>query len=164
MLEKYRPNFESLSREEAVLTATAIAARTRTDVHPSRLFDSCCEAGLDQADVVLAMAPDPTPLGVVCLEKIVGSPIVRPAKKTQARRPRAQQQSKQSRSRAPLRDDRVIRIVATENPKKPGSKSHARFEAYQDGMTVQEFCLRGGTRADVKWDAARGYIRIEGDT
>jgi hypothetical protein len=31
-------------------------------------------------------------------------------------------------------------------------------------MTVQEFCRRGGTRADVKWDAARGYIRIEGDT
>lgn len=57
-------------------------------------------------------------------------------------------------------DPRVITCIVP-NPKKPGSKSHARFELYREGMTVSEFMAVGGTTADIKYDAGHGYIRVD---
>lgn len=165
MLDKYRPNFESLTPEEAALAMDCLTRRVSGVVLPGettggQLFDMCCSTGIDQADVVLALASDPTALGVSCLEKIVGRPIQRPDNRPkQATTGRTQQKPK--KPRPVLRDDRVIRVLVETNPKRPGSKSHARFGLYEDGMTVQQFVQAGGTAADVKWDAERGYIRVE---
>jgi hypothetical protein len=160
MLDRYRDNFAALTPEEATHAASAIARRHPT--FPSAttgtaLYDACASVPLDQADVVLSMARDSSAIGVVCLEKIVGSPIQRPTQK----QPRTPKPKTPRAPRPELRDDRVVRLIATDNPKRPGSASHARFALYRDGMSVQEFCRLGGTRADVKWDAERGYISVE---
>lgn len=57
-------------------------------------------------------------------------------------------------------DPRVITQVVP-NPKKPGSKAHARYALYREGMTVTEFMAAGGTSADVKYDADHGFIRVD---
>lgn len=53
-----------------------------------------------------------------------------------------------------------IKVLVEENPKRKGSASHARFAKYKDGMTVSEFISKGGTAADVNYDAAHGYIKL----
>jgi len=72
----------------------------------------------------------------------------------------------------PLPTD-VIRVLATENPRRYGTKSYRRFECYTGGMTVSEYeeevrqqlgeaearkCLN-----DLKWDSDRdrSIIRLE---
>ena len=42
--------------------------------------------------------------------------------------------------------------------KRPGGKSHARFDKYMGARTVTEFLQLGGTWADLKNDSDRGYI------
>ena len=54
----------------------------------------------------------------------------------------------------------TITLVATENPKRPGSASFARFALYQTGMTIAEYLKAGGQRSDIRWDTARGFITL----
>jgi hypothetical protein len=42
-------------------------------------------------------------------------------------------------------DDATITLLASSNPKKPGSKSYERFKHYRDGMTVRSFLSAGGS-------------------
>lgn len=167
MLQKYAENFAALTPEETTKLAVAIANRHEGTIGPrgmcsptgEHLFKHVAEAGLSQADVVMAMAPDPTPEGVVILEKLIGRPIVRATEKP-AKAPRP---ARSPAPRGPAKrgsDPRVVTHVAP-NPKKAGSASHARFELYKVGMTVDEFVAAGGTIADVKWDSERGFIKLE---
>lgn len=64
--------------------------------------------------------------------------------------------------RAREADTEVIAVLVA-NPKRPGSLSFARFAIYTTGITVGEFLERGGRRADLKWDADHGFIRIYPD-
>jgi hypothetical protein len=52
-----------------------------------------------------------------------------------------------------------IRILRP-NPKLKGSKAWHRYNLYQDGMTVNDFLLRGGTRSDLHYDVDHGFIDI----
>lgn len=151
MLDKYRPNFESLSEDEAVLIASRIDDDATTG---DELFEHCSERGLDQAAVVMSMARDATATGVSALEKLVGKPIQRRA--ATASKPKAQRGP-----RPVLRDDRIIRLLVDKNPKKVTSKAHAKFALYRDGMTVSEYREAGGTADEIKWDAERSFIRVE---
>lgn len=54
------------------------------------------------------------------------------------------------------------------NPKKPGSKAHARFALYKADMTVGEyqvackaagFSVRNAT-ADIAWDVKHGFVKL----
>ena len=45
-----------------------------------------------------------------------------------------------------------------ENPKKPGSKSYDRYEAYKYTICFQEFLEEGGSLGDFKNDLKKGYI------
>lgn len=65
--------------------------------------------------------------------------------------------------------DPAAKIVAVvENPKKAGSRSHARFALYKVGATVQEFidaCVAAGfpakeATADISWDRRKNFITI----
>jgi len=47
-----------------------------------------------------------------------------------------------------------------DNPKMPTSMSFARYEKYKLAKTMGEYFALGGTRGDVKYDTARGYMRI----
>ena len=53
----------------------------------------------------------------------------------------------------------IITLVVTENPKRGASKD--RYDAYKSGQTVDEFIAAGGTRGDVNWDIAHGFITVE---
>lgn len=56
----------------------------------------------------------------------------------------------------------AVTLLVTGNPKREGSKSHARFANYVDGMTVQAALDAGLTTADLVYDAAHSHIAIEG--
>jgi hypothetical protein len=45
------------------------------------------------------------------------------------------------------------------NPKKVGSASHPWYEGYKSATTIAEFMKLGGTRAALRWDWARGYVK-----
>jgi hypothetical protein len=58
--------------------------------------------------------------------------------------------------------DRIIRRLVNRNPKRYGSSTWQRFERYAEtGITVAEAFRRGMTQADLRWDVAHGFIRIE---
>ena len=46
-----------------------------------------------------------------------------------------------------------------ENPKRQGSQSHGRYERYKAAKTLEEMLDLGGTRGDIYYDMARGYIK-----
>lgn len=60
--------------------------------------------------------------------------------------------------------DAIISLKVEGNPKRPGSKAHAVFAQYTDGMTVQAFLDAVGDAAtpNLVYDAAHGFISIEG--
>lgn len=170
MLEKYRPNLASLTEPEAAMLSAAVARE-----HPAAqveqggsMFAAFSHAGLDQADLVLALAPDPSPEAVVVLEKLVGRPIQRAAAAPAAGM-RMRDTPLAPRSAAPRprgaavkrSDTRKIAWVSEKNPKKPGSAAHAKFALYRVGMTIDEFVSAGGTLADVKWDTERSFVKLE---
>jgi hypothetical protein len=65
-----------------------------------------------------------------------------------------------------------ITLLAPQNPKREGSKAHAVFSCYKDGMTVGAFCdavdakdggeHKGSATPNLVYDAAHGFIKIEG--
>lgn len=69
-------------------------------------------------------------------------------------------------------DDLRIEVRVSQNPKRAGTKAHARFALYRDGMTVAEYkaaCTahdgkhaRPGFRylGDLKWDEERQYVMV----
>ena len=44
------------------------------------------------------------------------------------------------------------------NPKKVGSKSHARYEGYKKSRTIGEALEKGASRADIRYDADHGFL------
>lgn len=46
------------------------------------------------------------------------------------------------------------------NPKRKGSKAHARFEKYMKAKTVSEFLKLGGLAADLRYDGDKGFLKI----
>lgn len=168
MMEHYRPNFAALSAEASALLASALTRRFPDKKPEGDLFEFCRTAGLDQADVVMSLAADPSPLAVQALETVIGKPIQvghpclkGPAPKpAEGEEPAPAPRTKMQRAPRPTKSDpRVVTFVAP-NTKKPGSKSHARYELYAVGMTVQEALAAGLTGADIKWDSERGNIKI----
>lgn len=60
--------------------------------------------------------------------------------------------------------DAKITLLSAVNPKREGSKAHAIFAKYVDGMTVQEFLDAGGEEAtaNIVYDTKHGFIAVEG--
>ena len=164
MLQRYQPNFESLTQAEAALVARHIARVTKDENFVcddgGLLFQRVSNMSMNHAQVVLAVAPDPSPEAVVALEKLVGRPIVREAMpQPNQRAPRVARDPNAPRASRRM-DNRVIVSVAP-NPKKITSASHARYELYKVGQTIDEFLKAGGTTADVNWDIDRGFVVVE---
>ena len=49
-------------------------------------------------------------------------------------------------------------VLLQDNPKRPGTASHLRYEMYKSANTKAEFIMFGGTSADFLWDQKHGYI------
>jgi hypothetical protein len=62
-------------------------------------------------------------------------------------------------TRAVHADDAKITKVEA-NPKREGTKAHARFALYKKGMTVREALEAGVTRQDLRWDTERKLVVI----
>ena len=56
--------------------------------------------------------------------------------------------------------DAVIKVLVEKNPKRATSAAGKRFDLYKPGMTVAQFLLSGGWRADLVWDAKQGFIEV----
>lgn len=156
MLEKYRENYDKLSGDALA------AVISRTSVNPPAgmsIFDALHERGFEQADVLLALAPDPTVQGIVAIETVLGKPIVREVPKSKETKSRGGAVRK---AKSKITDNRIITRVGP-NTKKQGSKSWERYNLYREGMRVDEFLKAGGTMADVKWDFERGSIDLNGE-
>ena len=54
----------------------------------------------------------------------------------------------------------VITVLATENPKRKGTRAWTRFALYESGMTVAKYLEFGGRTGDVNHDAEAGYISL----
>lgn len=57
----------------------------------------------------------------------------------------------------------AIVYVLVPNPKRPGTRAHARFACYQNGKTVKECLTAGVTEADIKYDVAHDFIVLDKD-
>lgn len=75
------------------------------------------------------------------------------------------------RSRGPrgTTEDAVITLLVDGNPKREGSKAHAVFSYYEDGMTIGAFAdalaaaeLGKEATPNLVYDSKHGYISIEG--
>lgn len=72
----------------------------------------------------------------------------------------ATETAKPARAHTASGENREITVLAAENPKRVGSKAHARFALYRTGMTVAEFFAAGGTASDLTWDVKHAYISV----
>ncbi len=77
-----------------------------------------------------------------------------------------------ARPRTEYQDNYRIEVRVADNPKRKGSKAHARFALYRDGMTVAEFkaaCVKHDGKsarpahrylADLHWDEKHQFITV----
>lgn len=170
ILSKYEPAFRELTTAELDRVMVGLAAQ-----HPDLLEIEDLESGDDlleycranhisQAEVIMGMATDISPVAVMAVERLCMRPIDRRSpsqveREREAASPRPVIASVSSREATT--DQRVIRILVEGNPKRAGTSAHDRFARYQDGMTVAQFLSRGGTRGDLSWDQERRFIRID---
>ena len=74
------------------------------------------------------------------------------------------EKAKANSGRVKFPDDGKITLIAKENPRRKGSKSHQRFDLLRSGMTVGEYLKEGEKLgADVSnlaTDVKRGAISI----
>lgn len=64
-------------------------------------------------------------------------------------------------TKSTIADDATITLLVDKNPKRPTASAYARFALYRTGQTVAEFLAAGGTKADLSWDRAHDFIRID---
>jgi hypothetical protein len=59
-------------------------------------------------------------------------------------------------------EDAALKLLVTENPKKEGSKSYARFQSYFKAKTVGEAMTgdTGVTYQDIVYDIGHGFIKV----
>ena len=60
-----------------------------------------------------------------------------------------------------LNDARIA--VRQDNPKKAGSKSALRYDAYKAATTASEFLRLGGSKADLAHDCTKGFVTVLDD-
>ena len=64
--------------------------------------------------------------------------------------------------REPIDASAIVRVCVRENPKRPGTKAYAVFDRYEDGQTVARHNKGLGIElSDIRWNLAKGYIRLE---
>ncbi len=59
--------------------------------------------------------------------------------------------------------NKVITVLAPENPKREGTKCREWFDWYKrgkKGMTVEAYIKKGGKLGDIRWDLKKGYISL----
>lgn len=81
-----------------------------------------------------------------------GTPLVTAAKKANG---------KKSSGSGGFSPTAKITLLVPKNPKREGTKAHAKFAKYKNGMTVQAFIDGGGRAFSLAWDVKRKYISVK---
>lgn len=172
ILPKYEDAFAGLTPQELAVLLPALGLPLVRHDRPFTGRDLCEHARthhISHADIIMSVRHDTTPIGVSIVERLIMRPIDRrtPYEVNISRLPRPPGSHRTasnptgSASASRAGDDMVIRRVSENNPKRPGTDSHVRFEYYQDGMTVAQYLAKGGRRPDLAWDTDKGFIRLE---
>lgn len=140
--------------EEIRLATVAEAEAARVGIDP--FAKSNREIAASLAAAALAAAPK-----VAEAPKVAKVKAEKPAKAPKAAR------KVEAAPRVKAAPEGVITAVVA-NPKKAGSRSHARFALYRAGQTIAEFyaaCVAAGfpeseARADISWDRRKGFITV----
>lgn len=56
---------------------------------------------------------------------------------------------------------KVIRKIATKNPRREGTGGHASWGVLKDGMAVEAYLAAGGRTQDLEWDIAHDWAKLE---
>ncbi len=83
-----------------------------------------------------------------------------PAKGTDNKKTEDKKPSNRSNFSKLYPEDAKLTLVATENPKKKGSKSAARFDGYTGAATIGAALANGVTYQDIAYDVGRGFIKV----
>ena len=86
----------------------------------------------------------------------------KPAASKPAEAPKADAAEVKSRGIKGVALTAKIKVLASSNPKREGSKARERFAFYKDGMTQEEALNAGVTTPDLVYDASHGFISIDG--
>jgi hypothetical protein len=60
-------------------------------------------------------------------------------------------------------DEATIEVLVQENPKRPGSKAHTRFQGYFESSTVGEARAKGLRYDDLAYDVGHSFIKVNKD-
>lgn len=72
----------------------------------------------------------------------------------------AEKQVRRSKFEELYPEDAKLTVDVKENPKRAGTKAHARFEHYRGVDTVGDALANGVLYADIAYDIGRGYITV----
>lgn len=154
---------ESVQRLSSILSQARRTVGFPVTSDPRAFLRECDRRHLDHATVTHLVAKVDDPQANAITETLIDKPIVRKVDPPPRKRgPRAgKKPSIRARHASESRLlPRIIRLKVDTNPKKGASAE--RFALYKDGMIVQNYINAGGRLADIRWDADRGYIEIEG--
>jgi hypothetical protein len=171
ILPRYEDAFAALTQPELAVLLPALGLETTDAQGRPRtgtwLMEHCRAHHISHADVCLSIYGDSSAIAVQCIERLIMRPIDRRTPyevniSRLERPPGSHRRTPRAEGSRPgtIDPSGVIRVLATTNPKKPGSESHTRFALYRDGQTVSEFLAAGGRKADLSWDLEKGFIAI----
>jgi hypothetical protein len=141
----------------------AVKANGLTDDAWEGLSDNAQRWVQNALDAVDGKRPLPRLKGIVTVKSNGGTPPTK-VSKPKAAKPKAEPKPKAARGPAtsrfrPKGADKIV--VESNNPYRPGSKSHTVFSLYHTGMTVEEAEKAGVPRDYLTWDHRHGFIRID---
>lgn len=93
--------------------------------------------------------------------KAAPAPVAVPAKGKKEASAEGEESGKKRIPREPKIPETAKLIWANkENPKRAGSASHERYEAYKGSKTVKDFLEAGGTRGDLAHDIKHEFVSV----
>lgn len=157
MLEKYQEAFGKLSVKQAAIVSGALARTQKNYKSPTKIdgisvFKACESAKLDQSMVITSIAGESSPDGLAALSILTGKEITVVPEKVKKTRTKRDGVSTDFR----YDDPRIITNLRP-NQKRQGSASHARYNLYVEGMSINQAIAAGVARADIAWDTERGF-------
>jgi hypothetical protein len=162
MLKRYRERIDGLpaSCRGVVISALGLVE------YPEHLYEVLDGAGQSQADVVLSLLREGSPVSLRAAESLMGFQIHKcPAGLRDACPERSLWAQAQwalgllGPETGPVSDGRLVTRL-TPNPRLPTTPSWQRFRLLRVGMSVGQFLVRGGTRRDVREWSREGSLEL----
>lgn len=174
--ERHRPAFAVLTPEQMDLVWGRVVTSWPADMRkflgsppstPGELFETCRDAGLDHARVVLSLAMESNPLGRGTLEALVGRPIAPWAASVEAAQMihhvnvNGDERPKKVAAPRSAPDTRVVVEVLEPNPHREGTAMWKAYKKWRVGASIVELSQTGMPARSIRRDIRHGYIKVE---